>query len=226
VTGKRRWRRSAQLARADAPAAVPGRPDVLPERPCGGAGIQVGNSSSHTRSRLRRRPGLIRTSSRSRLALGRRHASVLRPATLTENGPSSETRTAGAGDWACACFWVTSSCPVPANPGRPRPDAGWGHRSGHDRGRGTARSTAWRVVHGLGALCAYGPGRVLVACHEHGTALRVFLPRAWDHPVASDGTTRRVRRGILVAGRYGFLQVDGLGGSGDGVPGGCRGRDS
>ena len=59
-----------------------------------------------------------------------------------------------------------------------------------------------------------------VACQQHGTTLRDFLPRAWDHPVASYGTTRRVVPGILVAGRYGCLQVDRLGGSGDGVPGG------
>ena len=59
-----------------------------------------------------------------------------------------------------------------------------------------------------------------VACQQHGTTLRDFLPRAWDHPVASYGTTRRVVPGLLITGRYGCLQVDRLGGSGDGVPGG------
>ena len=42
-----------------------------------------------------------------------------------------------------------------------------------------------------------------VACHEHGTALRVFLPRAWDHLVASDGTTRRVAPGVLITSGIG-----------------------
>ena len=65
-----------------------------------------------------------------------------------------------------------------------------------------------------------------VACHVHGTAPRGFLPRAWDHPVASDGTTRRVVPGVLITVQYGCLQVDRLGGSGDGVPGGCRDGDS
>ena len=60
-----------------------------------------------------------------------------------------------------------------------------------------------------------------VVCQQHGTTLRGFLPRAWDHPVASDGTTRRVVPGVLITGRYGCLQVDRLGGSEDGVPGGC-----
>jgi len=31
-----------------------------------------------------------------------------------------------------------------------------------------------------------------IACQRHGTTLKGFLPRAWDHLVASDGTTRRV----------------------------------
>jgi hypothetical protein len=31
-----------------------------------------------------------------------------------------------------------------------------------------------------------------VARHDHGTTVSGFLPRGWDHPVASDGTTRRV----------------------------------
>lgn len=65
-----------------------------------------------------------------------------------------------------------------------------------------------------------------VACHVHGTVLRVFLPRGWDHPVASDGTTRRVVPGVLIAPVFGFLQVNGLGGSGDGVPGGSGDGDS
>ncbi|MFI6637956.1 hypothetical protein ACIBI7_54555, partial [Nonomuraea fuscirosea] len=31
-----------------------------------------------------------------------------------------------------------------------------------------------------------------VASQLHGTTREEFLPRAWDHLVASDGTTRRV----------------------------------
>jgi hypothetical protein len=59
-----------------------------------------------------------------------------------------------------------------------------------------------------------------VACHEHGTTRRGFLPRAWDHLVASDGTTGRVGLEVLIASGTRCLQVDRLGGSGDGVPGG------
>src|SRR5215831_21300135 len=61
-----------------------------------------------------------------------------------------------------------------------------------------------------------------VACHQHGTAFRGFLPRAWDHPVASDGTTRRAAFGVLITSGTRCFQVDRLGGSGDGIPGGCR----
>src|SRR6266516_463224 len=64
--------------------------------------------------------------------------------------------------------------------------------------------------------------RPIVACHAYGTTLRGFLPRAWDHLVASDGTTRRVGLGVLITSGIRCLQVDRLGGSGDGVPGGCR----
>ena len=59
-----------------------------------------------------------------------------------------------------------------------------------------------------------------VACHGHGTTLSGFLPRGWDHPVASDGTTRRVVPVVLVTCPVRMPQVVGLGGSGDGVPGG------
>ena len=62
----------------------------------------------------------------------------------------------------------------------------------------------------------------IVACHEHGTTFPGFLPRAWDHLVASDGTTRRVGLGVLITSGTRCLQADRLGGSGDGVPGGCR----
>jgi hypothetical protein len=62
----------------------------------------------------------------------------------------------------------------------------------------------------------------LVACHEYGTTFRGFLPRAWDHPVASDGTTRRAGLGVLITSGTRCLQVNRLGGSGDGIPGGCR----
>jgi hypothetical protein len=50
-----------------------------------------------------------------------------------------------------------------------------------------------------------------VACHEHGTVRGGFLPGSWDHPVASDGTTRRSTPEGLIA--YRLLQVVGLGGS-------------
>ena len=59
-----------------------------------------------------------------------------------------------------------------------------------------------------------------VACHVDGTTQRSFLPRSWDHPVAGDGTTWRVVPGVLITSVYGCLQVNRLGGSGDGVPGG------
>ena len=61
-----------------------------------------------------------------------------------------------------------------------------------------------------------------VACQEHGTTLKGFLPRAWDHPVASDGTTRRAGLGVLITSGTWCLQVNRLGGCGDGIPGGCR----
>ena len=60
-----------------------------------------------------------------------------------------------------------------------------------------------------------------VACQLHGTTVRGFLPRAWDHLVASDGTTGRVGLEVLITSGTRCLQVDRLGGSGDGVPGGC-----
>jgi hypothetical protein len=52
-----------------------------------------------------------------------------------------------------------------------------------------------------------------------GTVGHRRLPRAWDHRVASDGTTRRVVPGLLLAFAYGCFQVGRLGGWGDGVPG-------
>jgi hypothetical protein len=55
---------------------------------------------------------------------------------------------------------------------------------------------------------------IIVACHGHGTTLRGFLPRGWDHLVASDGTTRRVVPVVLVAFLLGCRQVVGLGGWG------------
>jgi hypothetical protein len=58
-----------------------------------------------------------------------------------------------------------------------------------------------------------------VACQEHGTTLRGFLPRAWDHLVASDGTTRRVGLGVLITSGTGCLKSIDLGVR-DGVPGG------
>ena len=53
-----------------------------------------------------------------------------------------------------------------------------------------------------------------VACQQHGTTVRGFLPRAWDHLVASDGTTRRVVLGVLITSGIRCLQVDRLGGRG------------
>ena len=61
-----------------------------------------------------------------------------------------------------------------------------------------------------------------VACHGHGTTLRGFLPGGWDHPVASDGTTRRVVPVVLTAFLLGCRQVVGLGGWG----GWCSGRSA
>jgi hypothetical protein len=52
-----------------------------------------------------------------------------------------------------------------------------------------------------------------VACQEHGTPLSGFLPWLWDHPVASDGTTRRVAPEGLITSVYRSLPVIGLGGS-------------
>ena len=61
-----------------------------------------------------------------------------------------------------------------------------------------------------------------VACHGHGTTMRGFLPRGWDHLVASDGTTRRVVPVVLAAFLLGCRQVVGLGGWG----GWCSGRSA
>jgi hypothetical protein len=51
-----------------------------------------------------------------------------------------------------------------------------------------------------------------VGCHELGTTVRGFLPRLWDHSVASNGTTWRVVSGWSSSVRFGSLQVDQLGG--------------
>src|SRR6266508_2451193 len=66
---------------------------------------------------------------------------------------------------------------------------------------------------GIAGRDELGIGDVLpgVACQEHGTVEGGFLPGSWDHPVASDGTTRRVTPDGLIA--YRLLQVVGLGGS-------------
>jgi hypothetical protein len=58
-----------------------------------------------------------------------------------------------------------------------------------------------------------------VARHDHGTTLSGFLPRAWDHLVASDGTTRRVAPWGLITSDIRSLHVVRRGGS-SGVPGG------
>jgi hypothetical protein len=67
------------------------------------------------------------------------------------------------------------------------------------------------------------PAFLRVARHDHGTALGGFLPRAWDHLVASDGTTRRVARWGVITPVVRYLQVVRRGGSADGVPGGLGG---
>ncbi|MGH3975614.1 MAG: hypothetical protein ACRDS9_20125, partial [Pseudonocardiaceae bacterium] len=51
----------------------------------------------------------------------------------------------------------------------------------------------------ISAVGRLKPVSVTVARHDHGTALSGFLPGAWDHPVASDGTTRRVAPWGLIA---------------------------
>jgi hypothetical protein len=59
-----------------------------------------------------------------------------------------------------------------------------------------------------------------VACHAHGTTAWGFLPRAWDHLVASDGTTRRVVPGLLITCVSDAFKSIGLE-AGIGIPGGC-----
>src|SRR5580704_6944849 len=68
-----------------------------------------------------------------------------------------------------------------------------------------------------------GCGRC-VACHEHGTTLRGFLPRGWDHLVASDGTTRRVVPVVLSLSCSDAAKSSDLEAGADGVPGGQRDR--
>jgi hypothetical protein len=62
-----------------------------------------------------------------------------------------------------------------------------------------------------------------VARQDHGTALSGFLPRGWDHLVASDGTTRRVVWWGLIASGIRSVHVMRRGGSVDGVSGGLGG---
>jgi hypothetical protein len=99
--------------------------------------------------------------------------------------------------------WRAVNCWRSLQPARSRPSA----------------AARWRPASSLSVIVAAAPA---VACHDHGTTLRGFLPRAWDHPVASDGTTRRAGLGVLITSGTRCLQVDRLGGSGDGIPGGCR----
>ncbi|MGH3985063.1 MAG: DUF6777 domain-containing protein, partial [Pseudonocardiaceae bacterium] len=65
------------------------------------------------------------------------------------------------------------------------------------------KGAAWARVQGIrqADLPSYISGLtpLFVARHDHGTALSGFLPGAWDHPVASDGTTRRVAPWGLIA---------------------------
>jgi hypothetical protein len=62
-----------------------------------------------------------------------------------------------------------------------------------------------------------------VARRDHGTALSGFLPRGWDHLVASEGTTRRVTPWGLIVSDIRSVHVMRRGGSVDGVPGGFGG---
>ena len=78
-------------------------------------------------------------------------------------------------------------------------------------------------------LCASGPsgerlcfGVKVSPAMSHGTTLRGFLPRGWDHPVASDGTTRRVVPVVLSFSCSDAAKSSDLEAGADGVPGGQR----
>lgn len=55
-----------------------------------------------------------------------------------------------------------------------------------------------------------GPSRV--DRHVHGTGLTGVLPGSWDHPIATDGTTRRVVAGARVVAGFGSIHVERCGG--------------
>ncbi|MGH3831843.1 MAG: hypothetical protein ACRDRS_15590, partial [Pseudonocardiaceae bacterium] len=73
--------------------------------------------------------------------------------------------------------------------------------------RAMAHAAAGKVEHacGIAELLLGGVGVVgsatirTVARHDHGTVVSGFLPRGWDHSVASGGTTRRVAPWRLIA---------------------------
>src|SRR6266487_4669355 len=52
-----------------------------------------------------------------------------------------------------------------------------------------------------------------VTSHEHGTTLKGISATAWDHPVASEGTTPCAASAVLITSGYGCFQVSRLGGS-------------
>ena len=50
--------------------------------------------------------------------------------------------------------------------------------------------------------------RETVDRHVHGTGLTGVLPGSWDHPIATDGTTRRVVPGGRVVAGFGSIHVE------------------
>jgi NAD(P)-dependent dehydrogenase (short-subunit alcohol dehydrogenase family) len=74
----------------------------------------------------------------------------------------------------------------------------------------------------LASIAGVAVNAPLVACHDHGTTLRGFLPRGWDHPVASNGTTRRVVPVVLSLSCSDAAKSSDLEAGADGVPGGQR----
>ncbi|MFI6637091.1 hypothetical protein ACIBI7_50105, partial [Nonomuraea fuscirosea] len=62
-----------------------------------------------------------------------------------------------------------------------------GERTGHGSTAGAEDAMGAPGVHQIAETAGTG-----VASQLHGTTREEFLPRAWDHLVASDGTTRRV----------------------------------
>src|SRR5690349_8448798 len=85
------------------------------------------------------------------------------------------------------------------------------------------RLTGWSRSFGRWRLLRIASMRAgCVACHDHGTTLRGFLPGGWDHPVASDGTTRRVVPVVLSLSCSDAAKSSDLEAGADGIPGGQR----